>query len=74
MRLRRWCSWRPRHGASISWVLDAKRQRILDSWPAAVDDTPARREWGFSPAYDFARAFDAYLVPRIRARAQRAAS
>ena len=61
-------------GASISWVLDAKRQRILDSWPAAVDDTPARREWGFSPAYDFARAFDAYLVPRIRARAQRAAS
>ena len=53
-------------GTSLTWALDAKRQRILDSWPEAVDDTPARRDWGFSPALDFRRAFDSYLVPRIR--------
>jgi nucleoside-diphosphate-sugar epimerase len=59
-------------GTSVSWVLDAKRQRILDSWPEAVDDAPARRDWGFSPALDFTRAFDTYLVPRIRDRYRRA--
>jgi nucleoside-diphosphate-sugar epimerase len=51
--------------APISWALDPKRQRIVDSWPADVDDAAARRDWGFSPRYDFAGAFDDYLVPRV---------
>ena len=44
---------------------DEKRQRIVDSWPADVDDTAARRDWGFAPRYDFTRAFDDYLIPTI---------
>lgn len=28
------------------------RQKIADSWPTSLDDTPAREEWGWSPAYD----------------------
>ncbi|MEO0082532.1 MAG: NAD-dependent epimerase/dehydratase family protein [candidate division WOR-3 bacterium] len=28
------------------------RQKIADSWPMALDDTPAREEWGWKPAYD----------------------
>jgi nucleoside-diphosphate-sugar epimerase len=55
-------------GAAISWTVDEKRQRIVDSWPAGVDDSAARREWGFAPAFDFQKAFDEYLVPRIRER------
>jgi threonine 3-dehydrogenase len=58
-------------GAAITWALDPKRQRILDSWPAVVDDTLARRDWGFAPAFDFRKAFDEYLVPRIRERYRR---
>jgi nucleoside-diphosphate-sugar epimerase len=27
------------------------RQAIADSWPDSVDDTPAREEWGWAPAY-----------------------
>ena len=54
--------------AAISWKTDLKRQGIVDSWPADVDDTAARRDWGFAPAYDFARAFSEYLIPTIRAR------
>ena len=54
--------------ATIGWAVDAKRQRIVDSWPAAVDDSAARRDWGFAPAFDFQKAFDEYLVPRIRER------
>lgn len=28
------------------------RQAIADSWPDSVDDTAARNEWGWKPAYD----------------------
>ena len=54
--------------ASITWQVDPKRQRIVDTWPAEVDDTAARRDWGFAPQYDFTRAFDEYLIPTIRER------
>jgi nucleoside-diphosphate-sugar epimerase len=52
--------------ARITWEVDKKRQRIVDSWPADVDDSAARRDWGFAPRYDFKRAFDEYLVPTVR--------
>jgi threonine 3-dehydrogenase len=55
-------------GARITWKNDVKRQGIVDSWPADVDDAAARRDWGFAPRYDFARAFREYLIPTIRAR------
>jgi nucleoside-diphosphate-sugar epimerase len=54
--------------ADVQWDTDLKRQRIVDSWPADVDDTAARRDWGFAPRYDFARAFEDYLIPTIRER------
>jgi nucleoside-diphosphate-sugar epimerase len=54
--------------AAIAWQVDPKRQAIVDSWPAAVDDSAARRDWGFAPRYDFERAFDDYLIPMIRER------
>ncbi|MEE2836138.1 MAG: NAD-dependent epimerase/dehydratase family protein [Myxococcota bacterium] len=52
----------------VSFVPHLKRQAIVDSWPAAVNDAPARRDWGFSPQYDLQTAFNDYLVPRISAR------
>jgi nucleoside-diphosphate-sugar epimerase len=54
--------------ASITWAADHKRQGIVDSWPADVDDSAARRDWGFAPTYDFQRAFAEYLIPTIRER------
>jgi nucleoside-diphosphate-sugar epimerase len=54
--------------AALGWRTDAKRQAIVDSWPADVDDSAARRDWGYAPAYDFARAFSEYLIPTIRER------
>src|SRR5678816_203687 len=38
--------------ATIGYTVDAKRQGIVDSWPAAVDDSAARRDWGFDPTFD----------------------
>ena len=54
--------------AQITWANDAKRQKIVDSWPADVDDGAARRDWGFAPRYTFERAFADYLIPQIRQR------
>lgn len=54
--------------AKVSFAPHLKRQAIVDSWPAAVDDSPARRDWGFSPRYELNNAFSDYLVPRISAR------
>ncbi len=54
--------------AKITWQNDTKRQGIVDSWPADVDDSAARRDWGFAPRYDFERAFSEYLIPTIRRR------
>ena len=54
--------------ATIDWKVDTKRQAIVDSWPADVDDSAARHDWGFDPRYDFERAFSEYLMPNIRGR------
>lgn len=55
-------------GAKISFEPDAVRSKIVDSWPEDIDDTLARNDWGWKPAYDFDRAFDEYLLPTIRRR------
>jgi nucleoside-diphosphate-sugar epimerase len=55
-------------GADLTYHVDLKRQGIVDSWPADVDDGAARRDWGFDPQYDFSRAFADYLIPTIRQR------
>jgi nucleoside-diphosphate-sugar epimerase len=57
-------------GAEISFVPDLKRQNIVDSWPADLDDSAARRDWGWSPDYNVDRSFNEYLVPNIRRRYQ----
>ena len=28
------------------------RQKIADSWPSTIDDSAARKEWGWNPSYD----------------------
>ena len=47
---------------------DPVRAKIVDSWPADVDDTAARKDWGWKPAYDMDRAFSDYLLPAIKKR------
>jgi nucleoside-diphosphate-sugar epimerase len=62
---------RPRFpGATVSWEVDPKRQAIVDSWPADVNDESARSDWGYAPLHDLDRALDDYLVPGIRERVE----
>ncbi|MEZ4519023.1 MAG: NAD-dependent epimerase/dehydratase family protein [Chloroflexota bacterium] len=57
--------------ANIVFESDTQRQRIVDSWPADLDDEAARQDWDWEPAYDKLRAFNEYLAPNIRNRYRR---
>jgi threonine 3-dehydrogenase len=58
-------------GAQLTFQPDLNRQNIVDSWPADLDDSAARRDWGWEPDYLIDRSFDEYLVPNIRQRYER---
>ncbi len=51
--------------AAFSYRPDPRRQAILDSWPKALDDSAARRDWGWKPTYDLDGMSDD-LIPRVR--------
>lgn len=54
--------------ARIRFSPDDKRQAIVDTWPEDVDDSAARADWGWHPAFDQQRAFAEYLIPGIKQR------
>ncbi len=51
--------------AEICFAPDLKRQAIVDTWPADVDDSAARIDFDLDPKYDLGRAFSSYLIPKI---------
>lgn len=54
--------------ARIDFQPDPQRQQIVDSWPALIDDSAARKDWGWQPVYDAQKACKEYLLPNIRER------
>jgi threonine 3-dehydrogenase len=54
--------------AVITFEPDLKRQKIVDSWPADLDDHDARRDWDWEPDYNTEQAFNHYLIPNIAER------
>ncbi len=54
--------------AQITVAVDEKRQGIVDSWPADLDDSAARIDWGWQPQFDATRTFEDYLIPNIAKR------
>jgi nucleoside-diphosphate-sugar epimerase len=51
--------------AKIDFEPVAWRQAIVDTWPADVDDSRARRDWGHAPRHRLAEAMSEYLVPAL---------
>ena len=54
----------------MRFEVDPLRQSIADSWPNSLDDTAARQEWDWKPAFDLdAMTTDMIknLTPRLKA-------
>jgi nucleoside-diphosphate-sugar epimerase len=51
--------------AEVSYEVDQRRQQFLDTWPEDVDDSAARRDWGYSPEHTLEKAFGEYLFPGV---------
>ena len=52
----------------VSYVPD-HRQKIADSWPMSLDDSEARRDWGWDPKFDLpmmVKDMVKALTPRLR--------
>lgn len=45
---------------TISYAPDF-RQKIADSWPSKIDDSEARKDWGWNPQYDLEAMTDVML-------------
>lgn len=52
-------------GVRLTFRSDPRRQAILDSWPTVLDDTNARRDWNWRPAFDLESMSDD-LLERLR--------
>ena len=52
-------------GAQISYKPDPKRQAIVDSWPADIDDNAARSDWDWEPLFNAQDACQKYLLRHI---------
>jgi threonine 3-dehydrogenase len=60
--------------ARITFAPNPRRQGIVDSWPEDVDDSLARRDWGWKPDYDVDRFFEDYFLPEMRKRYRKAST
>ncbi|HLE48826.1 MAG TPA: NAD-dependent epimerase/dehydratase family protein [Patescibacteria group bacterium] len=49
----------------IDYFVDQKRQHIVDSWPKDMNDSSARKDWGWKPRFNFEKSFKEYLIPAI---------
>lgn len=54
--------------SKIHFAVDECRQKIVDTWPAHLDDSAARRDWDWQPDYNCERSFEEYLIPAIQKR------
>ena len=54
--------------ARVTFDPNPARQAIVDSWPADVDDSRARADWGFAPRFDLPQSLRDELVPALTLR------
>jgi len=52
--------------AKVDYKPSIRRQAIVDSWPFDVNDSLAKKDWGWIPNHNFKKAFDDYLIPNIK--------
>ncbi|MGI9403089.1 MAG: L-threonine 3-dehydrogenase, partial [Hyphomicrobium sp.] len=54
-------------GFAVDYDVDPVRQAIADSWPRALDDSEARKDWSWAPRYDL-EAMTKDMLTRLQER------
>ena len=44
--------------STLTYNINDVRQKIVDSWPSNIDDSLARKDWGWMPKYDLNKTID----------------
>ena len=52
--------------ARIEYDVNEKRQNMVDSWPADIDDSAARSDWNWNPRHNLETGMCEYLLPSVR--------
>ena len=51
---------------NMTYSIDSKRQKIIDSWPNYVNDSAAQNDWGWKSKYNFSESYSNYIIPQIK--------
>ena len=51
---------------NLVYNINEKRQKLIDSWPAQLNQKNAEEDWGWKPEFNFDDAFENYLIPKIK--------
>ena len=51
---------------NMTYSIDSKRQKIIDSWPNFINDNAAQNDWGWKSKYDFNKSYTGYIIPEIQ--------
>lgn len=49
----------------LNYDINERRQSLIDCWPSDLDQSAAKKDWGWEPKFNFNKAFDDYLIPYI---------
>ena len=50
----------------LEYVINHKRQQMVNSWPIDLNCDKAKNEWNWMPTYNLKTAFSEYLIPGIK--------
>ena len=52
--------------ANIKYVINEKRQEMVDGWPIDTNDSAAKSEWNWKPLHNLEKGFSEYLIPDLK--------
>ena len=49
----------------LTYDINNQRQKIIDSWPGILNDSIAKKHWGWKAKYNFKKSFNDYLFLKL---------
>ena len=50
----------------INYIINHKRQQMVNSWPMDTDDSAAKKEWNWQPVHNLDNGLSEYLIPDLK--------